>query len=88
MALVAPRYSVELFTRTGNVLVTEASDLQFSGPRRLWDDACDEGIVLVERFGKEIPFVLTDREKDKEGDLVAWQFAEYRGQRKITIFND
>jgi hypothetical protein len=73
----------------------EASSLgsiNIMGP--LYDDACDQGFVLVsQNTGKEIPFYWTDTERDAEGDIQCWNFKSAAKDPKlqdltVTVFND
>ena len=59
-------------------LVTEASTLGLRPGHqweRLYDDACDVGIVLrSHKTGVEIRWYLQDTERDAEGDVTCWKF--------------
>lgn len=56
--------------------MAEASGLRgmhFLG--RLYDDATDQGFVLVShKSGARIPVYLANVETDKEGEVVGWEF--------------
>lgn len=40
---------------------------------RVYDDACDEGFVLVShKTGEEITFVVDKIDMDSEGDIAGW----------------
>lgn len=67
----------ELFTVTtsddGSIsLVTEASSLGPDWLQRVYPDACDIGFVVKTKRGNAIQYVASEREKDPEGDVVAW----------------
>lgn len=59
-------------------LVCEASDLGLRPGHqweRLYDDACDVGIVLrSHKTGVETRWYLQDTERDAEGDVTCWKF--------------
>lgn len=60
---------------------------------RAYDDACDEGMTLVNPdTGREARFVV-DRTEVRDGEIVAWHLVLLPGQRvlqglTITLFND
>ena len=66
----------------------EASDHPGFAVRRLYDDACVEGVAVPRLDGRLVPFVLIYVMKDREGELFAWHFASPDGNYKMTIFND
>lgn len=79
-------------TRT---FVAEASDLDHAGPSRVYDDACDEGFFMVsEVTGNKVLMILSEVEKDREGDIMGWRFQAYDkfGQKRLDfgalIIND
>lgn len=52
-----------------NTFTAEASGLPRMG--RVYDDACDVGYTLIsERTGREVVFVVTHEERDREGELL------------------
>ena len=61
---------------------------------RLYDDACDEGFVLVSHHtGQELPFYLVDVEKSDEGEIQCWNFKSTSPHKllenmTVTVFND
>ena len=66
----------------------EASTLQrgthhpFFG--RLYDDACDEGFVLVSaRTGEELPFYLDETKFLDNGDIIEWRFKPVTNDRNL-----
>jgi hypothetical protein len=61
-------------TRHGNDLLVEASTIGFRRFERLYDDACDEGVVLRSpRTGAEVRWYLTETVKDGEDDVLEWK---------------
>lgn len=75
----------------------EASDLargNFMG--RVWDDAADIGFIIrSDRLKKDFIFILKDEERDRDGDVIQWNFVsvDERGAptqtpMKVTVFND
>lgn len=75
--------------------VAEESDLRGRGYNalgRLYDDACDQGFVLVShKSGAKIPVYLAETETDNEGDIVGWHFKPVDSRIdtwSITIIND
>lgn len=79
-----------MFTQEISSLGTLAGNLM----GQLWDDACDQGFVLVShRTGEEIPFYLDVTERDREGDIQCWNFksaSKDPDMRYLTVsvFND
>jgi hypothetical protein len=73
-------------TRTYSI---DMSDL--GGFGRVFDDAADEGITLVERFGLgEVVCIVEAPVKDNEGDIRYWTLrpVRYNGRPfTITVFN-
>lgn len=72
----------------------EDSELQGDGIvellGRLYDDACDEGFVLVsQRTGKEVPMFLASIDTN-DGDIAGWQFkpASPRHSFSVLVIND
>lgn len=62
-------------TRHGNDLMVEASDVGFMRCERLYDDACDEGVVLHSpRTGNEVRWYITETVKDRDNNVVEWKF--------------
>jgi hypothetical protein len=89
MRLHTDRAIEEASVRLGPNLGEEASTLQFRGPYRLYDDACDEGVWVKSVLGAFMPFVLTEVQHDREGDIQAWLFAHGDDRSVIlTIWND
>jgi len=97
MSIIATKIHSGAFTWTGNSGVTEASDIRhanFLG--RIYDDACDQGFVVVsEKTRKEVIFYLdyTDwgfgRNQDVEQDEIAgWNFKSACRRYTILIIND
>ena len=84
------------FCKDTKTLVAEISDLEANCGRawltRLYNDACDIGFAIrSEKTGKVIRFSLSNEEKDREGDLVAFHFSPVEtnsGVREVVIFND
>lgn len=93
MAVIGTRIPTDLFSYRGKVFCSFASDLmQFNFLSQLYDDACDEGFVLVSaKTGKGIEVYLSDIERDADGDTVAWKFRPVKSYAPfygVTIFND
>lgn len=56
-------------------LVCEASDIQFKGAERLYDDACDVGIsIRSHHTNRVVRFYLMATERDVDRDITAWTF--------------
>lgn len=60
------------------MLVAEVSTLTNGRKKevfgQVYDDACDEGFVLVSHHtGKEITFAVDSVDKDSEGDVAGWR---------------
>lgn len=99
MLLTNNRVSTERFSyhRDLKTFTAEASDLNHTGCNflgRLYDDAADVGFCLVShKTGAVEPFYLDNVDRDREGDVRAWEFlpvnkALREGGIKLTIFND
>lgn len=91
--IIGPRHRSDRFTYipATRTFVAEASD--FNGTRlsdQLYNDACDEGMVIVStRTGKEVAFYLDEEERDREGDVIAWHFKAVKGDAyQCVVFND
>lgn len=90
------KLSTEHFTYDGKTgtFICEVSNLNgLIRPytTQIWDDACDEGFVLVsERTGAEVIVTNTGPARDKEGDITHWDFFPHRNDsfKKVVIFND
>ena len=69
----------------------EASTLQFHNVVRLFDDACDEGILIRStRSGKVEAFYLAETKRDADGDVTVWKFQPVKPDLNCTvlIYND
>lgn len=102
MALLPATYPLDLkrfhFDPIKRTLSAEASDFgSYQEIRRRWiqrlyDDACDVGIVIKSHFTeKEERFVLEREDRDDEGDLQCWHFvpvSKLARVETVTIFND
>ena len=79
-----------MFTQEVSSLGTLASNLT----GQLYDDACDQGFVLVShRTGEEVPFYLDETETSNEGETLCWNFkaASLKPELlnlKVCVFND
>lgn len=90
---------LERFSFNDGVLSAFESDLRdhpFDGTypwlRRVWDDACDVGIVIRSHHtGREERFYL-EREETRDGDTLAWHFLPIDPRKvavkSVVIFND
>ena len=76
----------------------ECSSLKgFNVLSRIYDDACDEGFILVgEKTGKEVIFYL-EKTEYHDGELCSWNFKVVKNkasrelnmlETKLVIFND
>lgn len=103
MALLnPPQYRVEqLHKYQTGWYVCEASDLGRAGTKlfgQVYDDACDEGLMLIDRLGRELRFTLHESEttQDGEGDVICWTlYSIPEDERrlgiprvKLVIYND
>lgn len=62
-----------------NTFVTMASNLGRNHPSRIFDDACDEGYVVIsERTQRRVIFALSQTQRDAEGDVICWDFDAVR----------
>jgi len=79
-------------------LVAECSDLGHGAFHRVYPDACDEGVTMVNPDnGNEVTFYVAHTECDAEGDLLYYSLVPTpESVRKVptckglrmTIFND
>lgn len=76
MALIAREISTRRFTfvKESKTFVAESSDFRGTGVSgRVYDDACDEGFVLVsERTGQKILCLWSGGKRDRENELL-WE---------------
>lgn len=59
--------------------------------KQLFDDACDQGFVLVSQWtGKEVPVVLVRTKTDDDRDVISWDFESHGIEPAfgVAIFND
>ena len=56
------------------ILLGEASDMQFTGFERLYDDSCDVGLALINpRSGNVTRWALATEVRDpRENELLGW----------------
>jgi len=82
------RFRYEKSTRTFRAEASDLQGLRYCG--QVWDDSCDAGFVMVsEKTGKEVPFVLCHTEFS-DGDLLYWDFTSFgiTPEVRARIFND
>lgn len=100
--IIGQKFNTKMFffdKKSGN-FSQEISSLGY-GPNgitsQLFDDACDEGFVMVsDRTKAEVPFYLTFVETDAEDEIVCWNFKSapntsnqpHLENLSVTIFND
>ena len=64
-----------MFDFQGNTFIAEASDMMNRHLQRIYDDACDCGFTIVSAAtGKEVVYVLTRVDIDKESEVLGWEF--------------
>lgn len=68
------------------MLTAFVSDLPNSWLAQVWSDACDVGLKV--KGARQTKLFLLAKEEKREGDLVAWHLSEYRGDWRMTVFND
>jgi hypothetical protein len=66
---------------------------ELGGFGRVYDDACDEGLTLVDRYGiREIVCVVEDHILDREREIQGWVLKPVRPYKgppfTIKVFND
>lgn len=95
MNIIGPRYPLKQFSYDPiqRQLIGELSDLGRPGLGQLFDDACDEGLVVDSPTGKSVAFYVDHETHDNEGDLVALHLKPYRAEGKLAsltmvLFND
>jgi hypothetical protein len=80
------------------LFIAEASDLQNQHLNRLYDDACDVGLVIEStKTGKLVRYYMSSVVKDGDGDVESWNYyptteslhevPECVGT-SVTVFND
>jgi len=73
------------FDRSRKVAMTGASDLEGKMFGRVFNDAIDQGFVMVSaQTGKEATFMIHERETDREGDVVQWILVPSPATRALT----
>jgi hypothetical protein len=56
---------------------------------RLYDDSADAGFVMVsEKTGAEVVFLVDGEHRDHEGDITHWTFSACDRIFSVTVFND
>lgn len=60
---------------------------------RVYDDACDEGLTLVSRTGREVVFVVDSVERESDGTVTKWTLrpadrAGATADLRVVLFND
>lgn len=87
-----PIHSYRLFNWKSGNGVAEISDLPRPVTGRLFDDACDVGLVVIGKDGLDHPFYLVSTDKDGSGeDIYGWHFKGVEPKYKdveILIIND
>jgi hypothetical protein len=90
--IIGQRISTAQFSyQNGGLWVQESSSLPqgFEPTRQLYDDACDQGFVLVGALsGKEFPFYLDGVDYDRDGAIAGWRFKSSRSAYRVLIIND
>jgi hypothetical protein len=70
----ATRFLWDADTRTYTIDMS-----MLGGFGRAFDDACDEGLTLVERHGlREVVCVVDDTVKNRDGDVIIWVLKPWR----------
>jgi hypothetical protein len=88
------RVSVRQFTRHEGKLVSEISSTHGFG--RVYDDACDEGLTVVDELGFDALFVVDRTVANAEGEITSWELKllhydnkNYLGfPNRMVLFND
>ena len=94
MAVIGPMLSASQFHyhRDTKTFTQELSSLGNAQPwGRLYDDACDEGFVLVSPWTqRKIPFYLASCDTNQEGEVHGWWFksTDKFSPFKVLIIND
>jgi hypothetical protein len=77
-----------------SLLVAEHSDLDSPRFERVYADACDEGITVIGRTGREVVYYLASIDSNSDGELCGWVFEpvpeEVDAERlpRVLIVND
>ena len=82
------RYSTKAFDFISelNEFCAEISSLR-SGLGRVYDDACDEGLVLVSHVtNQERVFAVDEIETDREDEVVGWRLKCVSHNENFTVF--
>lgn len=91
-ALLRPRLvSRKCFVEINGVLVAEDSDLP-GRFERVWNDACDVGLTIMDGDGREVVYAVNHEER-RDGDLLWWDLipaisAGERSEPRVQVFND
>ena len=76
------------YDKTDRTMSGFASDLRFNGSNYMYDDACDIGIwIKSHKTGRIEPFVLLKAERDADGDVRWWTFANTKLNLILTVWN-
>lgn len=59
-----------------------------NGLGRVYDDACDDGLTVIGTTGTEVVFVVTEVNRDREGDITHWDLRSVDGRFTMVLFND
>lgn len=89
-----PVHNARNFNWCGTYGSCEASDLAPLGVKwfgRVWQDACDVGMVLHSpRTGNDVLFLLKEEERSQgpDGDMISWIFESSDGSFTARVYND
>lgn len=73
---------------TANLREFTAEISSTNGLGRVYADACDTGLTVIGKTGREVVFVVVDEQRDSEGDLLSWKLRSTCGTYTMVLFND
>lgn len=78
--LTVDRFQTAQFSHDKNekTLTTFASDIQFRGVRRLYNDSCDVGMEIVNSKTNNVTVWYLDEEHRRDGSITHWTFKSVR----------
>lgn len=85
-------YERFLFVAKENTLVAEISDFgKGFAFERVYDDACDEGLTVVGKTGREVVYAVEEYMK-RDGELIGWKLLPAKRSERflpsVAIYND
>lgn len=74
------------FNSSTNTFTADISET--NGLGRVYADACDAGLTVIGRTGREVVFVVEQEHRDADSDLTHWTLRSTCGTFTLVLFND